>query len=74
MVDLAKLKKLINIFVQNPLILLPAAMRLVNYFDEETANLSFHLFLQRILPSGSIKGLCLTAPSKASHPQHHQWH
>jgi hypothetical protein len=53
----AKLKTLIVIFLCSLKIQLKDAMILAKYSIEEIADVSFHHFLQRTLPGGSLKGL-----------------
>jgi hypothetical protein len=56
-VDQAKLKKFLNFMLQAPKLCVPDAMKLVNFSDEDIADLSLRCFLQHSLPDGTIKAM-----------------
>jgi hypothetical protein len=56
-VDLAKLKKFLNVMLQAPKLRVPDAMKLANFSDEDIADLTLRRFLQHSLPGGTIKAM-----------------
>jgi hypothetical protein len=54
-VDLAKLKKFLNVMHQAPKLRVPDAMKLANFSDEDIADLSLRRFLQHSLPGGTTR-------------------
>jgi hypothetical protein len=56
-VDPDKLKKVIKTLLNMPDLMVPQAMSLARFSEEEVANLSLHWFIQQSLPGKILKGL-----------------